>query len=73
MHARRTTHSQDPGGRGKRRPRVVILDEGTSVRVAVLDLPDSTDVGTSFCHSGISWRIIGLRRSSRVFIAEREH
>jgi len=51
----------------------VILDEGTSARVAVLELPDSVDVGTRFCHSGISWRVTGLRPSSRVFIAEREH
>lgn len=73
MHARRSSRPPDTGGRGDRHPRVVILDEGTSVQVAVLDLPESADVGTSFCHSGTSWRVTGMRRSSRVFIAEREH
>jgi hypothetical protein len=51
----------------------VILDEGTSARVEVLELPEEIDVGTSFCHSGMSWRVTGMRPSSRVFIAEREH
>lgn len=73
MHTDRTVRSQESQAGGVRRPRVVILDEGTSARVAVLELPDSVDVGASFCHSGISWRVTGLRTSSRVFIAEREH
>jgi hypothetical protein len=51
----------------------VILDDGDSARVTVLELPESVVIGASFCHSGISWRVTGERQHSRVFIAEREH
>jgi hypothetical protein len=73
MHADRSSRRLDRDGGGMRRPRVVILDEGSSARVAVLELPEELSVGASFCHSGISWRVTGTRTSSRVFIAEREH
>jgi hypothetical protein len=54
------------------KPRVVILDQGESARVEILDLPESVTLGGSFCHLGTSWRVTGLRTSSRVFIAEPE-
>lgn len=73
MHARRTSQPRRPQQGGVSRPRVVILDEGSSARVEVLELPEGVDVGASFCHSGTSWRVTGTRTSSRVFIAEREH
>ncbi len=57
----------------RNRPRVVILDEGDSARVAVLDLPDSVHIGERFCHSGTKWRVTGERPHSKVFIAQREH
>ena len=73
MHAHPTSQPRHPRDGGARRPRVVILDEGGSARVAVLELPEGVTVGACFCHSGISWRVTGMRTSSRVFIAEREH
>jgi hypothetical protein len=39
-------------------------------QIEVLELPDGIEVGASFCHGGTTWRITGLRTSSRVFIAE---
>jgi hypothetical protein len=73
MHVQRTSRSHDPDGGGVHRARVVILDEGTTARVAVLELPEDVGIGASFCHSGTCWRVTGTRTSSRVFIAERIH
>jgi len=76
MNPQRATRPRETGGNGKgrrRHPRVVILDEGRSARVEVLELPETVDVGTRFCHSGTSWRVIGERPQSRVFIAEPEN
>ena len=76
MNPHRATRPRETGGNGKsrrRQPRVVILDEGRSARVEILELPDTADVGTSFCHSGTSWRVIGERPQSRVFIAQPEN
>jgi hypothetical protein len=71
MHAdRETTSDSDQAYRRSRRPRVVILDEGDAASVEVLELPESVDVGGSFCHLGTRWRVTGLRTSSLVFIAE---
>ncbi len=53
-------------------PRVVILHGNRQARVKVLELPDSTTVGGNFSHEGTTWRITGLRTSSRVLIAEPE-
>jgi len=76
MHRHSASRPRETGGNGKSRrrlPRVVILDEGQSARVEVLELPEAVDIGTSFCHSGTSWRVIGERPHSRVFIAEPEN
>jgi hypothetical protein len=66
--------SQSPDSRRDRglnlRPRVVILSEGRSHVVEVLELPDSAATGDRFSHDGTTWRVTGLRRSSRVLIAE---
>jgi hypothetical protein len=51
-------------------PRVVILSADEMAQIEVLELPDSIEVGASFSHGGTTWKIIGLRTSSRVFIAE---
>ncbi len=72
MQQPRTPTSCKPLGH-RNRPRVVILDEGDSARVAVVDLPESVRIGGSFCHSGTCWRVTGERPHSKVFIAEREH
>ena len=52
--------------------RVVILHGGSQARVQVLELPDTTGVGQAFRYDGKTWRVIGLRPSSKVFIAEPE-
>jgi hypothetical protein len=72
MHTDRLQRSQTSGGDGGfelHRPRVVILDQGDSARVVILDLPESVAIGGSFCHLGICWRVMGQRPGSRVFIA----
>ena len=51
------------------RPRVVILDGDDEQRVEVLELPERTDLGSSFEHRGASWRVTGRRSASRVLIA----
>ena len=76
MHQNSTSRSQSSEGSGhtgRNRPRVVILDEGTSARVEVLELPEEVHIGASFCHSGTSWKVTGERPHSRVVIAEREN
>ncbi len=76
MHPHSPSRPQEAGENGmnrRRRPRVVILDEGQSARVEVVELPESVHVGASFSHSGTSWRVIGERPHSRVFIAEPEN
>ena len=76
MHPHTPSRSRHAGGNrraGRNRPRVVILDEGRSARVEVLELPESTVVGARFCHSGTCWKVTGERTHSRVFIAEREN
>ena len=76
MHAPSTSRPQASrglGDPGRQRPRVVILDEGESARVEVLELPEELQIGASFCHSGTSWTVTGERQHSRVFIAQREH
>jgi len=76
MHPLSTSRPQSSKGRGdigRNRPRVVILDEGQSARVEVLELPEEIRIGASFCHSGTSWRVTGERPHSRVFIAEPQH
>jgi hypothetical protein len=52
------------------RPRVVILDGHDEQRVEVLVLPERTDLGSSFDHDGLSWRVTGERTGSRVLIAK---
>jgi hypothetical protein len=52
------------------RPRVVILSEGRSHIIEVLELPDSASTGDRFSHDGTLWRVTGLRRASKVLIAE---
>ncbi len=56
-------------GRSRSRPRVVILDDGDTVQVEVLQLPESTSLGADFSHSGTSWRVTGVRTGDRVLIA----
>jgi hypothetical protein len=58
------------GGLRRRRPRVVIFDAGTSTRVEVVDLPEGATLGSSICHLGRCWRVVGERPRSRVLIAE---
>jgi hypothetical protein len=72
MHPDRLQRSQTSGGEGGfdvQRPRVVILDQGDSARVEIIELPESVTIGGSFCHLGICWRVTGQRPGSRVFIA----
>ncbi len=69
MQHQSSPRPRDPESGGRRRPRVVILDAGDSARVAVLELPESLDVGGRFCHFGTCWRVTGQRPGSRVFIA----
>ena len=69
MEQQSSLRPRDPAGGGSRRPRVVILDAGDAASVAVLELPESLDIGGRFCHSGTWWRICGQRPGSRVFIA----
>jgi hypothetical protein len=52
------------------RPRVVILDEGPTHHVEVLELPDDASKGDHFRHHGTLWRVTGERRSSQVLIAQ---
>lgn len=74
MHADGRTRSQVGSSRAATwlRPRVVVLDDGQSARVEVLELPESTSVGGSFSHSGRWWRVTGHRTGARVLIAEPE-
>jgi len=58
------------GGAGGRNPRVVILGAGETARVEVVDLPDGSGVGDRFPFLGRTWRITGVRESSRVLFAE---
>jgi hypothetical protein len=69
MQQQSSSRPHGQGNGGGKRPRVVILDVGDSARVAVLELPESLDIGGRFCHSGTWWRVIGQRTGSRVFIA----
>ena len=64
-----TRRASSGGGRGSR-PRVVILDDGASARVEVLELPETAAPGAKFCHSGASWRVTGTRTGARVLIAK---
>lgn len=70
MQQQSSSRTRDPGGGGRGRPRVVILDAGDWARVAVLELPDSLEIGDRFCHSDTWWRVTGQRPRSRVFIAQ---
>jgi hypothetical protein len=69
MQQQSSSRTSGPGSGGRERPRVVILDAGDSARVAVLELPESIDVGGRFRHFGTWWRVTGQRPGSRVFIA----
>jgi hypothetical protein len=69
MQQQSSSRTRDPGGGGRGRPRVVILDAGDWARVAVLELPDSLEIGDRFCHSDTWWRVTSQRPGSRVFIA----
>ena len=69
MQQQSSSRPHGQGNGGGKRPRVVILDVGGSARVAVLELPESLDIGGRFCHSGTWWRVTGQRTGSRVFIA----
>lgn len=71
MHAgHQTRQRQSSSVSWECRPRVVILNADEMAQIEVLELPDGTDVGARFSHGGTTWRITGLRASSRVFIAE---
>jgi hypothetical protein len=70
MQQQSSSRTRDPGGGGRGRPRVVILDAGDWARVAVLELPDSLEIGDRFCHSDTWWRVTNQRPGSRVFIAQ---
>lgn len=61
-----------PDGLSSLRPRVVILDEGPTHHVEVLELPAGASTGHCFRHLGTQWRVVGQRRSSDVLIAEPE-
>jgi hypothetical protein len=74
MHADGRTRSQVDSSPAQNwlRPRVVVLDDGESARVEVLELPESTSVGGSFSHGGRWWRVTGHRTGARVLIAKPE-
>jgi hypothetical protein len=56
MQQQSSSRPRDPEGGGRRRPRVVILDAGDEASVAVLELPETLDIGSRFCHSGTAAR-----------------
>ena len=71
MHAgHETRQRRSSSANWQRSPRVVILSAEEAAQIKVIELPDGIGVGASFCHGGTTWRITGLRPSSRVFIAE---
>jgi hypothetical protein len=49
---------------------VVVLGHGEAARVEVLELPESTTLGSNFSYCGTSWRVTASRTSDRVLIAE---
>jgi hypothetical protein len=51
------------------RPRVVIFELESGPSVEILELPDSANLGDSFCHSGTEWRVMATRTGDRVLIA----
>jgi len=69
MQQQSSSRPCDPESCGRGRPQVVILDAGDWARVAVLELPEALEIGGSFYHSNIWWRVTGQRPGSRVFIA----
>jgi hypothetical protein len=51
------------------RPKVVIVDDGRSAGIVILDPAQSAAIGSLFRHRGQSWVICGRRHSSRVLVA----
>lgn len=52
------------------RKRVVIVDDGSSVALALLDSAQPAAKGSRFTHRGRTWEISGSRQGSRVLVAE---
>jgi hypothetical protein len=53
----------------EQRPRVVIFEGTGGPEIEVLQLPDSADLGASFCHRGTRWQVTATRTGDRVLIA----
>jgi len=54
-------------------PRVVIMDRGDAITVELVDLPETTDIGTEFGCRGCRWRVIARRPRTTVLVAKLLH
>jgi hypothetical protein len=70
MHAEHDSLRHASGTSTAIKARVVVLGHGESARVEVLELPESTTLGSNFSYCGRSWRVTASRTSNRVLIAE---
>lgn len=67
-----STTTWETGPLPPRRKTAVIVDDGLSVSLVLLEDSQPATVGARFSHGGRTWVVSGIRPGSRVLVAEPE-